>query len=191
MPPRALTGFLCMQAYRRLSQVVQALCAVCLIAQIVAPFDAQADTTIEPRELPVIVVEADRFEVNFATERAVWSGNVHASQGQYTFRTSSLTLRLEQIKSNQRSESAGSETESNPNNFELSAKALSYDLSGGRIVGQGNSELRRGMERIRAEQIIYDVEERLATAQPAANGRVLVQFISNPDQPLFPGGTRQ
>ena len=179
-----------MQAYPRPVQVGRALCAFCLIALIVAPFGAMADTTIESRELPVIVVEADRFEVNFATERAVWSGNVQASQGQYTFSTSSLTLRLEQLQSNQRSQTAGSETKSNQNNFELSANALSYDLSGGRIVGQGNSELRRGMERIRAERIIYDVDEGLATAQPAANGRVSVQFVSNPDQPLFPTGAR-
>ena len=175
-----------MQAYRYSSQVVNALCVMCFIA----PFAAQADTTLNPRELPVIVAGADRFEVNFATERAVWSGNVQASQGQYTFRTRSLTLRLEQIESSQGSQSSGRETESAPNNFELSARALSYDLSGGTIVGQGNSELRRGMERISAERITYDVDQGLATAQPAANGRVLVQFVSNPDQPIFPGVAR-
>jgi lipopolysaccharide transport protein LptA len=136
--------------------------------------------------LPAIMVEADHFEVDFNSERATWRGNVTATQGNYTFRTSSLTVQLEQLQSETGNGNPGGANTSVPAGYELSADAVTYDLDQGRIVGRGNSELRRGVEMIRAERIVYQIEHRRASATPKANGRVLVQFISNPQQPIFP-----
>ena len=62
----------------------------------------------------------------------------------------------------------------------MSADRVTYDLEAGQISGSGNSELRRGMELIQAEDIVYHVDQQKVQARPAANGRVQVQFFSAP-----------
>ena len=136
--------------------------------------------------LPPIFVEADRFEVDLAAEKAIWRGNVEATQGNYTFRAASLVVHMDQLENGDGNKTNGSDQKQDKPAFELIAEVVSYDLDQGQIVGRGNSELRRGVEMIRADQITYSVAERLAVAKPTANGRVQVQFVSNPTQPLFP-----
>ena len=148
--------------------------------------DSSARSAHEPAALPPIFVEADQFKVFFDQEKAVWRGNVEATQGNYTFHASSLTVHMDQVQTTDGASGSGqSSTSATGPGFELQADTLSYDIDTDRIVAHGNSELRRGVELIRAEKIIYQVADRLATAQPQANGRVQVQFFSNPNKPLF------
>jgi lipopolysaccharide transport protein LptA len=157
-----------------------------MLLPTIAFADSAARLPHEPAVLPPIFVEADQFKVFFDQEKAVWRGNVEATQGNYTFRASSLTVHMDQVQAPQQADRREHSSTSSPGaGFELQADALSYDIDTDRIIASGNSELRRGVELIRAEQIIYQVGDRLATAQPQANGRVQVQFFSNPSKPLF------
>ena len=153
---------------------------------MIAMADNSARSSQESAALSPIFVEADQFKVFFDQEKAVWRGNVEATQGNYTFHASSLTVHMDQVQTTDGTSGSGQSSTSAPGpGFELQADALSYDIDTDRIVAHGNSELRRGVELIRAEKIIYQVAERLAIAQPQANGRVQVQFFSNPNKPLF------
>ncbi len=136
-----------------------------------------------------IEIEADRFTVYLADEKAIWQGNVVANQGNYTFRTSLLTLHLDQIGD---APDAADGDDSNSSErqrdaFRLSARELKYNLSEGRVTGAGDSELRRGNEVLRADEITYLVMDRVAHGVPTEQGRVSVQFYGNPGQPLLPG----
>ncbi|MCR9258312.1 MAG: hypothetical protein NXH95_01210 [Pseudomonadaceae bacterium] len=103
-----------------------------------------------------ILVEADTFHVDLQTEQAIWQGNVEATQGSTTFRAGSLTLHLEQLKAQSGTVSSQPAPGRNLQDaYQLSADQVTYDLEAGQISGNGNSELRRGMESIRAEVIIY------------------------------------
>ncbi len=135
---------------------------------------------VVPATVPILV-EADAFHVDLQTEQAIWRGNVEATQGSTTFRAGSLTLHLEQLKAQSGTTSARQEAEGTPQDaYQLSADRVTYDLEAGRISGSGNSELRRGMELIRAQDIVYQVDQQKVQARPAANGRVQVQFFSAP-----------
>ena len=136
-----------------------------------------------------ILVEADEFHVDLQTEQAIWQGNVEATQGRTTFRAGSLTLHLEQLKTQPGTPGVAHHSDTHQKNaYQLSADRVSYDLEAGQISGSGNSELRRGFELIRAEDIVYQVDQQRVQARPAANGRVQVQFLSIPGQSLFPLG---
>lgn len=136
---------------------------------------------------PPIIVEADQFHVYLADEIAVWRGNVHATQGNYTFRTAQLTVRLDDVLSSgdagtgDATGASGSKDE-----VELQAERVTYDIERDEIQGLGNSELRRGIEFIRADNIIYEVKRRIARAEPGSAGRVRVQLLSAPGNSLFP-----
>ena len=133
------------------------------------------------------MVEADRFTVFMADERAEWHGDVVATQGNYTFRTSRLTVYMDQVSDSRARRSTNSKRGSETfNGYELSARELHYDLEDRAIVGRGDSELRHGEELIRAESISYDLDRREAHAFPNAQGRVFVKFYGNPKKPVFP-----
>ena len=168
---------------RRLS-----MCCVAALTLATGAHSVAQTPQDKPPGLAPILVEADHFELNFASEQAIWRGNVTATQGNYTFRTSSLTLHMEQINSSSAQNSAvgAEDTHTNTSRYQLAAKNVSYDLEQGQIIGQGDCELRRGEESIRAEHIVYQVDNQMAFARPQANGRVQVQFYSNPQAPLFP-----
>ncbi len=134
-----------------------------------------------------IMVEADEFEIRMDVEHAMWRGNVVAQQGNYTFRAGSLSVSLEQVGTSPQRTDAGEGGTSLQAGYTLSAERLSYDVGNGTITGEGNSEIRRGQESIRAERITYFVDQRKALALPEPNGRVFVQFYSNPQSPIFPG----
>ena len=136
-----------------------------------------------------IDIEADRFTVYLADEKAIWQGNVVASQGNYTFRTSLLTLHLEQIGDTPEEDNTTADNghSSQRNAISLSAQQVNYNLQEGKVVGQGNSELRRGEEIIRADQITYLVADQIAHGVPEAHGRVSVKFYGNPNRPVIPG----
>jgi lipopolysaccharide transport protein LptA len=128
-----------------------------------------------------ILVEADAFHVDLQTEQAIWRGNVEATQGNTTFKAGSLTLRLEQLQAQNGTAAERQKTDGAPQDaYQLSADRVTYDLEAGQISGSGNSELRRGMELIRAQDIVYQVDQQKVQARPAANGRVQVQFFSAP-----------
>ena len=149
-------------------------------------------TGAESTRYAPILVEADSFELRMDEEKAVWRGAVSASQGNYTFRSSQLTLHLDQIAREPQATS-NSQQDTAPrqlSHYELSAATLTYDLQDSIIIGSGGSELRRGKELIRAEQIRYHVRRRVAHAVPGAGGRVQVQFFANPEMPIFPGARR-
>ena len=154
-------------------------------------FSLTAGAAHAEADAPPITVEADQFSVYLADEKAVWRGNVTATQGNYTFRTSQLTVHLDDLVTRE-----DNQAESNPETseqqqeaaIELSADRVTYDIDRDEIQGLGNSELRRGIEYIRADNIVYEVGTRIARAQPDAGGRVRVQFLSAPGQPLFPRG---
>ncbi len=170
----------------RTSRWTARLC--CLLAALV-PSMATLTTYADPAPSP-ITVEADQFSVYLADEKAVWRGNVTATQGNYTFRTSQLTVHLDDLVAGDASPSsgaAGASSRAEEDAIELSADRVTYDLDRNEIQGLGNSELRRGMEYIRADNIVYEVGNRIARAEPDAGGRVRVQFLSAPGQPLFPG----
>jgi len=134
-----------------------------------------------------ILVEADHFQMDLNSERAMWRGDVTAIQGNSTFRAASLTLYMDQLQGASASNTARTDnTTSATNGYELSAEKLTYDLDQGRIVGHGKCELRRGVELIRAERIVYEIAEQIAIATPSVNGRVQVHFLSNSEKPLFP-----
>ena len=135
---------------------------------------------------PVITIEANSFDLFVDAEKVVFRGDVNASQGNHTFRTSQLTVHLDQVntKSGSTVQEDGSAAGPNDVPFELSAAHLYYQDHV--VTGSGDSRLRRGRELILAEVIHYDVLERIAFARPDDNGRVFVRFFSNPDMPLFP-----
>ena len=139
---------------------------------------------------PYITVEADYFELNAADEKAYFRGNVEATQGNSTFHSSQLTLRLEQITSHHSRDgtSSGNSAPNGQQNYEHGANALNYDISQDMINGSGDSELRRGNELIRADEISYAVAQRIAYARPTEAGRVRVPFDANPGMPMFPEG---
>ena len=165
------------------------LATVLLIAGAETVADS-IDATPAPALPTPITIEADQFEVQYAQDKAIWTGDVSATQGNYTFRTSVLTIRLDQIGDpvTQEGESAEDEegSKSRPA-VNLTARKLSYDLEQALIIGAGDSELRRGEEIIRADRITYDVQARTAYAVPGDNGRVYVRFISNLNKPVLPG----
>ena len=151
--------------------------------------DVAADKNSQVRpSLPVISIEADSFDFLVDQEKAIFRGDVNASQGNATFRTSQLTVHLDQIRSStQRKSDSSAKTKSEDSEqFELSAATLFYELEKNLVVGKGNSRLQRGRELILADVIHYDMAKRVAYARPDANGRVFVRFFSNPDKPLFP-----
>ncbi|MEM7098317.1 MAG: LptA/OstA family protein [Pseudomonadota bacterium] len=150
-----------------------------------ADTNAQSSRTITP-----ILIEADHFEVRFDEDIAIWRGNVSATQANYTFATSNLTIHLDQV--NRHPDQAQSTNHSDErtaiaDQFFLSAQKLTYDLGDSAITGSGDSELRRGQELIKADTITYWVEQRIAEAIPGHNGRVKTQFYPNPNKPIFPG----
>ncbi len=165
--------------------------ARCLLAAAALVSSMAAVNTYADPQTPPITVEADQFSVYLADEKAVWRGNVTATQGNYTFRTSQLTVHLDELVAADDSQSSDDETGASSRNqdaaIELSADRVTYDLDRNEIQGLGNSELRRGIEYIRADKIVYEVGNRIARAEPDAGGRVRVQFLSAPGQPLFPG----
>ncbi len=148
-----------------------------------------ADSAVGPEGIP-ITVEADSLIIRLDQEKAVWKGNVRATQGNYTFRSSQLTVFFDQIETSTgarpRNETSGEEDLTH--GYQLSADHLTYDLGGRRITARGNSELRRGFEAILADRIVYQVAERRAYALPSKNGRVQVRFFGKPGQGLFAGG---
>ena len=147
------------------------------------PSLAQTDATL----VAPIVVESDRFTVFLGDERAEWHGDVVATQGNYTFRTSRLTVFMDQVSGSRERNSTNAKHSTDAfNGYELSARQLHYDVEDGAIVGRGDSELRHGAEMIRAESIAYDVSRQEAMAFPNADGRVLVRFYGNPKKPVFP-----
>ena len=139
-----------------------------------------------------IYIEADHFQVSMTEEKAIWRGDVRATQGNYTFHAGVLTVHLDQINTTPTESSAsnssaqGTNAENGPQ-VTLTAENVSYDISQDKIIAEGSSELRRGIELIKAEHITYHVSEQVAYALPNASGRVHVQFFSNPQQPVFPG----
>ena len=144
------------------------------------------ERTVQP--LPILI-EADHFEVRFDEDIAVWQGQVSATRGNYTFRTSNLKIHLDQVNQNapQTTQTTGGQSQPVADHFYLSAESLTYDLASDAITGSGDSELRRGQELIRAETITYWVGKQLAVAKPDLSGRVSVQFFPNPKRPIFPG----
>jgi lipopolysaccharide transport protein LptA len=148
-----------------------------------------ADTLKPVNPLPPIVVESDSFRVLLRENKAVWRGNVIATQGNFNFRASQLTIHLDQIASDAGNASTSSDKGEHAVSYELSARTLSYDLDTDRIIGDGDSQLRRGQEMIRADRITYEVARRVATAYPDGGGRVHVQFMTNPEKPVFPAAS--
>ncbi len=138
---------------------------------------------------PPINIEADKFTVYLADEKAIWEGNVVASQGNYTFRSGNLTLHLEHMAdADEANDQGDKDTTPAPRQaVSLSARSLNYQLDKGKVVGEGDSELRRGEEVIRANQITYLVADRIALGIPEPHGRVSVQFFGNPNRPVIPG----
>ena len=142
-----------------------------------------------------IEIEADQFTVRFDEDIAVWTGNVKAKQGRYTFNTEVLTINLDQVNRNappaaepaspSPQHTQGSTHTPLANNFEMSANSLTYNLENDTIIGSGNSEIRRGREVISADSISYAISAKTASALPGEDGRVYVQFYSNPENPVF------
>ena len=148
--------------------------------------DEARESTAASLVTPYITVEADYFEVDLLEERAYFTGRVSATQGNNTFRTSQLTLHLEQIIGQADAGESNNSNQKKSAPYELHAAQLSYDLPNGLILGTGGSELRRGGERIQADQISYRVERRMAFGTAKPGERVLVHFIANPQMPIFP-----
>ena len=113
---------------------------------------ASPGTFAEPSQLPPIQVEADSFRVLVKENKAVWRGNVIATQGNFRFKASRLTIHLDQVANHDPDETGSAQASSSRPFFELSARELSYDLDTDQIVGAGDSELRRGTELIRADR---------------------------------------
>lgn len=157
-----------------------------------APLSEQSEraAAVVPLTLPVITIEADSFNLFVDEEKAIFRGNVQASQGNTTFKSSQLTVHLDQVntKASKKDGQTGP-TENHLPPFELSAQTVSYEVESQLAVGQGNSSLKRGRELIMAELINYDMAKRIAYAIPDSGGRVLVRFYANPDTPLFPSET--
>ena len=170
------------------STTVAKLALAALMASTPALHGETPATAIAISTATPIIVEADDFVVYLADEKAIWRGNVQATQGNYTFRTSQLTVHLDDISpSAGKSERTSADAERRRNAVELSADRVTYDIERDEIQGLGNSELRRGVEFIRADNIVYEVTRRIARAEPGTAGRVRVQFLSAPDSLLFPG----
>lgn len=167
---------------------------VYLIASSLFPSEALGEAAPTPPDLapstPVITIEADSFNLFVLEEKAVFRGNVNASQGNHTFRSSQLTVHLDQVDTERtRQDNSGPGKGTQSPAFELSAHTLRYDIEADIVVGQGDSQLRRGEELIAAEIINYDFLRRVAYAVPDEGGRVQVRFYSNPERPLFPSRT--
>ena len=161
-------------AIRRWPRIGAALALACAVG------------TAQASVLQPIQVEADDFRVLVNENKAVWRGNVIATQGNFRFRASRLTIHLDQIADGSQESGAGSATARPKPRYELSARRLSYDVDADQVSGIGSCELRRGMESIHAERIVFDVDDQIAHAHPSADGRVRVEFMPNPEKPVFP-----
>ena len=134
-----------------------------------------------------IKVTADYFELAFDSDTATFRGNVFATQANYTFRTEALTLHLDQLKGDSQAGKQSNNTSSESDvKYELSANTVNYNLEDGLINGIGDSQLKRGQELIKADRISYSVERRVAFAEPKDGQQVTVQFVQNPELPVFP-----
>ncbi len=145
-----------------------------------------------------IKIDADRLDVFDRENRAVYSGNVVAVQGDTTMRCASLTIFFERQRGGQgavqraatddqndairRIDCAGPVTIVSKDQVATGNDAV-YDRVAGRVVMTGNVALSQGPNVTRGERLVYDVNAGVANVETAPGGRVRGLFVpgSTPD----------
>ena len=135
--------------------------------------------------IPTIIVLADTFELRLHEERAIWRGNVTATQGGSTFRASQLTLRLDQLTQNNGQSGSGQQAPTVAAPVELQANQLTYDKDSHSVHASGNTLLRRGHEIIQSERLQYALDTRIAYAHAEPGDQVKVRFYNTGATGLF------
>ncbi|KAA2235831.1 LptA/OstA family protein [Salinarimonas soli] len=143
-----------------------------------------------------IKVDADRLEVFDRENRAVYTGNVVAVQGDTTMRCTTLTIFFErqrgadgavqrtaapaggdQNDAIKRIECGGPVTVVSKTQVATGDQAV-YDRAGGRVIMTGNVALSDGPNVTRGERLVYDVNAGKANIESAPNGgRVRGLFV--------------
>lgn len=148
-----------------------------------------------------IRIDADRLEVFDRENRAVYSGNVVAVQGDTTLRCSVLTIHFEVA-----AEGAAEGAEESASGSAAEGDSISridcegpvtilsrdqvatgdravYDRQGGQMVMTGNVALSQGPNVTRGERLVYDIDRGVANIEAGASQRVRGLFV--------PGGAQQ
>jgi lipopolysaccharide export system protein LptA len=173
-----------------------------LLAALVGPALAQQPGA-RPKDSPLqglgsnskepIKVDADRLEVFDRENRAIYSGNVVAVQGDTTMRCTTLTIFFERQPSGggavqrtnagdqndaiRRIECAGPVTVVSKTQVATGDQAV-YDRVAGRVIMTGNVALSDGPNVTRGERLVYDVNAGRANIESAPNGgRVRGLFV--------------
>ncbi len=147
-----------------------------------------------------IKIDADRLDVFDRENRAVYTGNVVAVQGDTTIRCTTLTIFFERQRGGaatparapagggdqndaiRRIDCAGPVTIVSKDQVATGNDAV-YDRVAGRVVMTGNVALSQGPNVTRGERLVYDVNAGVANVETAPGGRVRGLFVpgSTPD----------
>ena len=139
-----------------------------------------------------IRIDADRLDVFDRENRAVYSGNVVAVQGDTTIRCSRLTIHFDRNPTGgsgddagdaiRRIECAGPVTILSQDQVATGDQAT-YDRATGQMVISGNVALSQGQNVTRGERLVYDIDRGVANIEAGATQRVRGLFV--------PGGADQ
>lgn len=137
------------------------------------PATAQAVSALKGHDSNAPVdVEADRIEVQDRADRAIFSGNVRAKQGDMTLQSQRLTVAYSggtdktQI---QRLDAAGGVVVTSPGERATGNFAI-YDLNRRLITMLGNVNLVRGASNVRGGRLVIDLTSGRATVDGSAVG---------------------
>ena len=123
-------------------------------------------------------VEADRIEVQDRADRAIFSGNVIARQGNMTMSAARLTVAYTDTRGVdvQRLEASGGVTLRTPSETARSSFAL-YDVNRRIVTMTGGVQLTQGQNRVQGGRLVLDLNSHRAVMDGGgSNGRVSGRF---------------
>ena len=123
-------------------------------------------------------VEADRIEVQDRADRAIFSGNVVARQGNMTMNAARLTVAYTDTRGVdvQRLEASGGVTLRTPSETARSAFAL-YDVNRRIVTMTGGVHLTQGQNRVQGGRLVLDLNSHRAVMDGGGStGRVSGRF---------------
>ncbi|HEY7384719.1 MAG TPA: LptA/OstA family protein [Beijerinckiaceae bacterium] len=156
-----------------------------------------------------IKIDADRLDVFDKEQRAVFSGNVVAVQGESTVHCAQLTVLYEQ----QRGQAPGARPASPPSGMPGQDGAIRridckgpvtvvsktqtatgdnavFDRTANRVVLTGNVALSDGPNVTRGDRIVYDLNSGIANVETTTGGRVRALFVPGAGPDAAQGGSQ-
>lgn len=148
-----------------------------------------------------IKIDADRLDVFDKEQRAVFTGNVIAVQGETTIRCTIMTVFYEQQKGQ-----GAAPKPATPSQGDSAIKKIdctgpvtvvskdqvatgdnaTFDRAGNKVIMTGNVALSQCQNVTRGEKLVYDLNTGIANVDSAVGGRVKALFVpggGNSDQP--------